>query len=67
MKVFYTIFIVTSSRPTNLLLSMGVSHLSNDKERKEEFHTFQIFYPYRIIFFLVEIQSSRNDIAFFHK
>lgn len=45
----------------------GDSHLSNDKKRKEEFHSLQLFYPYCFIFFLVEIRSSRNDIAFFHK
>lgn len=67
MNVIYTIIILPCSKPTNFLLSMGAHTLSNDKKRKEEFHSLQLFYPYCIIFFLVEIRSSRNDIAFFHK
>ena len=67
MNVNYTIALYQVRGRLISYFLWGAHTLSNDKKRNEEFHSLQLFYPYCIIFFLVEIRSSRNDIAFFHK
>ena len=65
MKVIYTIFIVTSSRPTNLLLSIQAHTLSNDKSVKKKNSTlFSFFIPIISYSFLLKSEVAGMTLHF---
>ncbi|CAN5167443.1 hypothetical protein BH18THE2_BH18THE2_17440 [soil metagenome] len=64
MSVIYTIVIVTSSRPTNFLLSIRAHILSNDKKHKEEFTLFKFFIPIISYSFLLKSEVAGMTLHF---